>query len=147
MDERCVSKISWDELLRRMKDAGVRTFVPFEMIKCFKESNLSFLGYGSRFNTANGCKAVLNSDWDMLVECSSEEWKMLLHLMEERIGLWFYTWSCERVPGLKMEKFPVLSNYNCGFKSSNAISLRQINDRKTDIFNINKEPSNWTEIR
>jgi hypothetical protein len=128
-----------------MFKAGVVAPVPLAMIRYFEESRLKFYGYGSRFNTPTGSG---DSDWDMLVVCTDEEWTTL----KAGLGLWCYTWTCGRWQGYKPEQ-PVFCNYrhdcyNGGKKNKNSICVRKIEDPEIDLYckGLPPKPSDYTEI-
>ncbi len=143
---RCVAKISWDELISRMTDAGVAP-VPLAMVRHFEASRLKFYGYGSRFRTQDGSDANENSDWDMLVECEDEDWERL----QNGLGFWYHKWTCGRWKGDTAPEQPVFCNYpheqtkirgkSVG-KHKHSVSVRKITDPESDIFR--KDKGEWT---
>ena len=160
---RCVATITWDELRRRMTEAGVVAPVPLAMIRCLEESGQKVYGYGSRFNTPTGSGANEGSDWDLHVKCTDEEWKPLVSKIEKEIdrlgrdlgigGL--HWWGCERIPWIRRKEMqPVFSNFPHEGqgpnkrRNKNGINVRKINDPETDLFRWCDKwvPSEYTEI-
>lgn len=118
---RKIESITWSEVRDRMVKAGIKAVVPMTLITYFEDSELKFYGYGSRFN---GSTPRDNSDWDMLVVCTDDEWKQLIDRIDSDLGFSLMLWSCGRWKGYKPEQ-PVFGNYRPSFGGKNAINVRK----------------------
>lgn len=123
------------------------------MIRCFEESGLKYYGYGSRFNTPTGSGAKEDSDWDLQVVCTDDEWNRLESKIQNELGVGG-RWTCERIPWKKgQEKQPVISNFSWltrELRNKNAINVRRIMNPETDLLRKDEKgrwvPSDFTKI-
>jgi len=111
----------------------------WDIAKCLKKSSLRIYGFGSRFNGGKPNNPTANSDWDLAVVCSDEEWETLVSEVRA-LGFYLWNWLC----GGDTNQ-PVVSNYPdpCfGFgalKNKNEVDVRRI--ATPDLLK-----GDWTEI-
>lgn len=124
-----INDITWSDLKLRLPKSTITAVI---MLYQFEHSGLKFYGYGSRFN---GYFPQPNSDWNLLVVCSDEQWGKLTNDIQNKIKI--HTWYCERRHGDLKPRQPVFSNFEYGKGGALAVHVRKIENPHTDLFHKN----------